>query len=89
MKEANMKVAVTGSSGLIGSALCTYITQKGHEVLRIVRKKTSDAEEIFWNKENGKLEEDKLEAVDAIVHLAGESIACFQPMDRSPKSENP
>jgi uncharacterized protein len=70
-----MKVAVTGSSGLIGSALCTYITQKGHEVLRIVRKKTSTAQDIFWNTENGKLEEEKLEGVDAIVHLAGESIA--------------
>jgi uncharacterized protein len=70
-----MKVAITGASGLIGSALCTYITQKGHDVLRIVRKKTSDAQEIFWDTENKKLEVDKLEGVDAIVHMAGESIA--------------
>ncbi len=70
-----MKVAITGSSGLIGSALCTYITEQGHEVLRIVRQPTGDADQILWDTATGKLQEEKLEGTDAIVHLAGESIA--------------
>ncbi len=71
-----LRVAVTGSGGLIGSALCHFLTTGGHEVLRIVRRKPDrEAGEIYWDPAERKIEGHRLEGVDAIVHLAGESIA--------------
>jgi uncharacterized protein (TIGR01777 family) len=71
-----MKVAVTGSHGLIGKALCTDLGKAGHEVWRIVRTSSaSGANEICWNPASGSIEAAKLESFDAVVHLAGENIA--------------
>ncbi|MGW8258001.1 MAG: TIGR01777 family oxidoreductase [Thermoguttaceae bacterium] len=62
-KRPRMKIGITGSSGLIGSALCGFLTSGGHRVQRISRH-TSDKE--FWKQTPL--------CADAIVHLAGESI---------------
>ena len=70
-----LKVAVTGASGFIGSALCHFLTTGGHEVLRIVRARPDHAKgEIAWDPMERRIERERLEGVDAVVHLAGESL---------------
>lgn len=72
---SRITVAVTGSSGFIGSALCHFLTTGGHRVLRIVRRKPGrDSGEIGWDPMEGRIERARLEGVDAVVHLAGESL---------------
>jgi hypothetical protein len=73
--EDAMKVAVTGSSGLVGSALVPFLTTGGHEVVRLVRRAPRAPDEARWDPEAGTVDARSLEGVDAVVHLAGESIA--------------
>ncbi len=68
-----MTIAVTGASGLVGSALCAYLSTAGHRVLRLVRRGPRDACERPWEPEHP--DEAALEGVDAVVHLAGAPIA--------------
>ena len=73
-----MKVAVTGSSGFVGKALVAALRERGDDVLRIVRSfgGVSARERVaVWHPASGEIEAAKLEGVDAVVHLAGESIA--------------
>jgi uncharacterized protein (TIGR01777 family) len=71
-----MKILVTGSTGLVGSALVPLLKTKGHQVLRLVRSTpTEGAGEVYWNPEKGTLSAEELEGVQGVVHLAGESIA--------------
>jgi uncharacterized protein (TIGR01777 family) len=65
-------VAITGASGFLGSALRHLLTTGGHEVRVISR---SSRAEIPWDPARGVLEKERLEGVDAVVHLAGESIS--------------
>lgn len=65
-------VAVTGGAGLIGRALISLLKTGGHRVLRLVRSREQPG--IFWDPERAKLEPGQLEGVDAVIHLAGESI---------------
>ena len=53
-----MKILISGTSGLIGSALCAYLSEKGHQIFKLKRD-----------------QEISLESFDAVIHLAGESIA--------------
>ena len=70
-----LRVAVTGSGGFIGSALCHFLTTGGHEVLRIVRRKPDrEKGEVAWDPMEGRFEGGRLEGADAVVHLAGESL---------------
>lgn len=68
-----MRVAVTGASGLIGSALAPVLEKAGHEVLSLVRRAPSSTE-AQWDPAAGTIDVDALQGVDAIVHLAGENI---------------
>lgn len=68
-----MRVVVSGSSGLIGSALCSSLTSEGHEVVKLVRR-TAGAGEIQWDPMSGQLADGALEGSDAVVHLAGAGI---------------
>lgn len=68
-----MRIGITGSSGLIGTALRQQLEAEGHEVRRFVRGKP-DAPDAVWDPAGGWLREGALEGLDAIVHLAGESI---------------
>ena len=70
-----MKIVMTGSSGLIGSALLPLLTGEGHQVVRLVRRPTAPGEEAaVWDPDAGKLELSALDQTDAVVHLAGENI---------------
>ena len=71
-----LRVAVTGASGFVGSALCDFLTTGGHEVLPIVRRKPNrERGEIYWDPMERRIEGQRLEGVDALVHLAGESLS--------------
>ena len=71
-----MIIAVTGSTGLVGSALVARLEGRGHLVRRLVRHEVKDAErEICWNPDTGEIDAAELNGVDAVVHLAGENIA--------------
>ena len=71
-----MHIAVTGSSGLLGSALVSFLAGGGHRLTRLVRSSaTAGAAEIEWNPQAGRLEPNSLEGLDGFVHLAGENIA--------------
>jgi uncharacterized protein (TIGR01777 family) len=69
-----MKVAITGSSGLIGSALVPALSAAGHEVVTLVRRPASGANDISWDPVAGRLDADALEGCEAVVHLAGATI---------------
>ena len=70
-----MDVAVTGSTGLIGSALCTALEARGDRVVRILRQDPSGRGEIHWDPADGVLDPSDLRGTDAVVHLAGAGIA--------------
>ena len=65
------QVAVTGSSGLIGSALVGQLRADGFEVKKIVRRPVRNNDEVFWNPSVGEIDLTALSQVDAIIHLAG------------------
>jgi hypothetical protein len=72
-----MDIAVTGSSGLIGSALRDHLTREGHRVVRVVRgerRERASVDEIRWDPENSRIDTGAFEGLDAVVHLAGEGI---------------
>ncbi len=69
-----MRVAVTGASGLIGSALVPHLRSSGHDVLRLVRRPTSSADEITWDPTTGTVDLSRLAGVDAVIHLAGAGV---------------
>jgi uncharacterized protein len=66
-----MRVAITGSSGLIGTALRGSFVADGHEVLRLVRRPAQSADEVSWDPVAGRLDPSQLEGVEAVVNLAG------------------
>lgn len=71
-----MRVAVTGASGLIGSAVVAALSGRGDEVVRLVRP-GSRGSGIRWDPASGQIDTPALEGLDAVVHLAGESIAAL------------
>lgn len=68
-----MKVAITGSSGLIGRALVRNLRGDGHQVVRLVRREPSGRDEVRWDPHGG-VDGAALEGMDAVVHLAGPGI---------------
>ena len=69
------KIAVTGASGLVGSALVKVLRERGFEVLRLVRRAPSAADEVEWNPAGGTIDVDGLSGVRGAVHLAGDNVA--------------
>lgn len=73
-REDVVDVAVTGSSGFIGSALVERLREQGHRVLRIVRS-AGGADTARWDIDSGTFDGAALEGFGAVIHLAGEGIA--------------
>lgn len=77
----HMNVLISGSTGLVGSALIPFLTSGGHEVVRLLRVKgsstlqSSSKEAVYWDPDGGRINPSDLEGLDAVVHLAGDPIA--------------
>jgi uncharacterized protein len=71
-----MEVAITGSNGLIGSALARSLERDGHLVVRVVRPESPGVREdaVVWDPRNGVIDLEGLAGLDAVVHLAGAGI---------------
>lgn len=69
-----MRVGVTGASGLIGSALVPVLRERGHDVVRLVRRAPSAPDEIRWDPETGEVDLAALNGVEGIIHLAGAGV---------------
>ena len=69
-----MKIAISGSNGLIGSALVSRLKEEGHTIVVLTRNKKSKTG-VYWNPRRKILDATALEGCDAVVHLAGENIA--------------
>lgn len=69
-----MRVGVTGASGLIGSELVPALRARGHDVVRLVRRAPTGADEVRWDPENGEVDLAALNGTDGIVHLAGAGV---------------
>lgn len=70
-----MDVVVSGSSGLIGTALIEALRSAGHRAIRLVRDASGSDDTVRWDPARGAIDAAGLEGVDAVVHLAGEGIA--------------
>ena len=68
------RIAVTGSTGLIGNALVGHLKAEGHTVQRLVRRPALTPEEVTWDPKKGTVDLAALEGVDAIIHLAGANV---------------
>lgn len=65
------RIAISGSSGLIGTALVGHLKSEGHTVQRLVRRAPVAADEVAWDAQTGFVDLTALAGVDAIIHLAG------------------
>ena len=74
-RGAPLAIVVSGASGLVGRQLVAFLRTGGHTVYRLVRREPAADDEIYWNPRAGEIDAAAIEGMDAIVHLAGESIA--------------
>ncbi|HEY6169948.1 MAG TPA: TIGR01777 family oxidoreductase [Verrucomicrobiae bacterium] len=71
-----MKIAISGASGLVASAVTPFLTDRGHEVWRLTRRsETSEPRTLIWDPGSRRIPSDQLEGFDAFLHLAGENIS--------------
>jgi len=71
-----MRILITGSTGMIGTALLPMLFRRGHEVIRLARPGTAAGTGVFnWDPLKGTIDLAALERLDGVVHLAGENIA--------------
>jgi uncharacterized protein len=70
-----LRVAITGGSGFVGGALTAFLTSGGHEVVRLTRRRDPGEGWVHWDPAAGVVDLGALEGVDAVVHLAGTTIA--------------
>lgn len=71
-----MKILVSGSHGFIGAPLAPALAARGHQIVRLVRaREAPSTDQITWDPATGWIDAPALEGLDAVIHLAGESIA--------------
>jgi uncharacterized protein len=68
------RIAITGASGLIGSALVGKLKSEGYTVQKLVRRTAINSEEISWDSKNQTIDLEALAGVDAVIHLAGAGV---------------
>jgi len=68
------RIAVAGSSGLIGGALCRSLRDRGDDVVRLVRRPSEHSSEVQWDPASRHLDPHVLDGVDAVVNVAGASL---------------
>ena len=74
--KADMKLAVAGASGFVGSALVRRLKAEGHVVLRLVRRPVEQPDEIRWHPASSEVEQwEMLEGIEGVVNLAGSNLA--------------
>ncbi len=69
-----MRIAIAGSSGLIGSELVESLRNDGHEVLRLVRRTATAPTEVQWNPATGDIDLDALAGTEVLINLAGAGV---------------
>jgi uncharacterized protein (TIGR01777 family) len=69
-----MKIAIAGSSGLIGTALVESLRADGHEVIRLVRRKSVATSEVTWDPANKQIDLPSLSGVEVLINLAGAGV---------------
>jgi uncharacterized protein (TIGR01777 family) len=69
-----MRIVIGGSSGLIGTELVDSLRKDGHEVLRLVRRKSVASSEIYWNPAGGELDVTQLSGCNVFINLAGAGV---------------
>lgn len=73
--KRRLRVAISGASGLIGSALSAFLRTGGHRVIPLVRTMEDVSEDaVYWSPSTNQIDASRLEGLDAVVHLAGESL---------------
>ena len=71
-----LTIAISGASGVIGSALIPFLTTGGHRVIRLVRNQhTRNPDEVYWNPAGGRLDLQEVGPIDIVLHLSGENIS--------------
>lgn len=82
-----MKLAISGSTGLIGKALSHHLRQAEHQVVALVREASQATDDLhcLWQPERGIRQPEKLQGIDAVVHLAGRGIAEHRWTDQEKK----
>jgi len=71
-----VKILISGSTGFVGSALCTVMQGRRHQVVPLVRGgRDAGGAAVLWDPLAGVLDHEQLEGIDAVVHLAGENVA--------------
>lgn len=70
-----MRVLIAGSSGFIGTALVERLASEGHEVLRLVRRRTASPGEVTWSPAAGIIDFTVMDRVDAVINLSGASLS--------------
>ncbi|MGP9021192.1 TIGR01777 family oxidoreductase [Streptomyces sp. BR1] len=69
-----MRIAITGSTGLIGTALARSLRADGHEVVRLVRRRAQGPDEVEWDPKRQYVDAGALAGCEAVVHLAGAGV---------------
>lgn len=69
-----MRIAVTGASGLIGSSLVPVLRDRGHEVVRLVRRAAKTPDEVRWDPSTNYVDPSGFTDIDGVVHLAGAGV---------------
>lgn len=69
------RFVISGATGLVGSALCSFLAEGGHQVVRLVRGAARAAGDVVWDPDAGELAPGALDGADVVVNLAGENVA--------------
>src|SRR5471030_2132923 len=77
-KDGQQRIAISGASGLIGTALSAFLRSRGDEVVHLVRRKPSTKLEIGWDPTSRKLHPGDLSGLRAVVHLAGAGVGAHR-----------